>query len=162
MNALYYSCKQAEEKQHPPFIKWIKNQKKKIKVIHEHWSLSLVCACLYLNPALPALRRDREAPLQKAACCHSLDQGWQRSARSGGSREGKRAPGLTGVLAEGPEQVPHFLLLLLFLSALSVCAADVHRKSQTNSDTFPYSGWAKSEKALTAAFVEGLQYRLIL
>lgn len=66
------------------------------------------------------------------------------------------------MLAEGPEQVPHFLRLLLFLSALSVRAADVHRKSQTNSDTSPYSGRAKSEKAPTAAFVEGLQYRLIL
>lgn len=66
------------------------------------------------------------------------------------------------MLAEGPEQVPHFLLLLLFLSALSVCAADVQRKSQINSDTSPYSGWAKLEKALMAAFVEGLQYRLIL
>lgn len=57
--------------------------------------------------------------------------------------------------------MPHFLLLLL-LSASSVCAAGVQRKSQTNSDAFPYSGRTKSEKALAAAFVEGLQYRLIL
>lgn len=48
------------------------------------------------------------------------------------------------------------------LSALSVCMAGVQRKSQTNSDAFPYSRQTKSEKALRAAFAEGLQCRLIL
>lgn len=39
----------------------LQNKMKKIKVINEHWSLSLVCVCFYLQPTLPALRRDRKA-----------------------------------------------------------------------------------------------------
>lgn len=62
--------------------------------------------------------------------------------------------GLRGALAEGPEQEPHFLLLLL-LSAYSVSASGVQRISKPNSDALPYSGWTKSEKALTEALWKG-------
>jgi len=38
----------------------------------------------------------------------------------------------------------------------------MQRKSQANSDAFPYSGRTKSEQVLMAAFVEVLQDRLML
>lgn len=92
---------------------------------------------------------------------HSPARGWPRSVHSGGSRSASEG-GDEKVCRQKVLNKLCFLLLLLLLSALSVCVAGVQRKSQTNSDAFPCSVWAKSEKALMAAFVEGLQYRLIL
>lgn len=108
--------------------KSLQNKTNKIEVINGRWSLSLVHVCLCPKLTFPVLCRDREAQLQRAARCHGLAQGWQRSLGFGGSREGKWVLGLRGVLAKGPKQVLHFRLLLLLL-CLRVCGWCPEEKS---------------------------------
>lgn len=158
MNTPSYSRKQTKEnQQNPP----LQNKMKKKK--SNKWTLKP-------QPRLCLLVSYTHIP--------SAQQGLGRAAVESGTWP-QPSPGLAKVCAfwreqeckrAGHEKVCRqkvlnklcFLLLLLLLSALSVCVAGVQRKSQTNSDAFPCSVWAKSEKALMAAFVEGLQYRLIL